>query len=262
MEVIIRSSREEAEKLTAAILATAVETKPDCVLGLATGRTMEAVYADLARLHRERGLDFSRVSTFNLDEYIGLAPEDANSYRYYMQKHLFGHINIDVQRTHLPNGMTSEIKQEGAHYEAQICYCGGIDLQLLGIGEDGHIGFNEPLSSFASRTRDVTLTPETMAQNSPQFPRPEDMPRRAFTMGVGTILEAQRIVMLVTGAAKARVLAAAVEGPLAAFVPASALQLHQNVVVIVDAAAAGELRMQEYYRWVFENDPRWHAYRC
>lgn len=261
MEVIIRSSREEAEKMTAAMLATAVETKPGCVLGLATGRTMEAVYAELARLHRDKGLDFSQVCTFNLDEYIGLAPDDPNSYRYYMQEKLFDHINIDPQRTYLPDGLNKDIKQEGPHYEAQIRYRGGIDLQLLGIGEDGHIGFNEPLSSFASRTRDVTLTPETIAQNSPMFQRPEDMPRRAFTMGVGTILEARRIVMLVTGAGKARVLAAAVEGPLAAIVPASALQFHQNAVVIVDAAAASELRMQEYYRWGFENDPRWEGYR-
>lgn len=261
MEVIIRSSREEAEKMTAALLARAVKAKPDCVLGLATGRTMAAVYAEVARLHREEEVDFSQTCTFNLDEYIGLAPDHPNSYRYYMQEKLFKHINVDPLRTYLPDGLSKDIKQEGSHYEALIRYRGGIDLQLLGIGEDGHIGFNEPLSSFTSRTRDVTLTPETIAQNSPQFERPEDMPRRAFTMGVGTILEARRIIMLVTGKAKARVLAAAVEGPLAAIVPASALQLHQNAVVIADAEAASALRMTEYYRWVFENDPRWQDFR-
>lgn len=261
MEVIIQKTAQDAVNLTARIMADALRFNPEMVFGLATGATMEAVYAELSRMYREEKLDFSNAKTFNLDEYIGLPAEDKNSYRYYMDKHLFNNINIKKTNTHLPNGMTDDIKGEGARYEAAIASVGGIDLQLLGIGQDGHIGFNEPLSSLSSRTRDKGLAPQTLAQNGIYFDPPESMPRRAFTMGVGTILDARRLLMLVTGERKAEILAKAVEGPVCSMISASAIQFHNNVTVIVDEAAAKYLQGKDYYYWNFANEPAWEKYR-
>ncbi len=262
MEVIIRPDPERAAALAARIIADALRQKPNLVLGLATGRTMEAVYSRLVRMHRENGLDFSLCRTFNLDEYIGIAADDPGSYRYYMNRHLFNQVNVDLRNTHLPDGAAADTRAECEHYEVMIKECGGIDFQLLGIGKAGHIGFNEPLSALHSRTRDKALTPITIAQNSPLFgDNPERMPRRALTMGVGTILEARRCLLLVTGKEKAAILAKAVEGPITAMISASALQLHPKCTVIVDEAAASELQEQEYYRWIFENEPDWLEYR-
>lgn len=261
MEVIIMKDRDAAVKLSARIIAKELRNKPDLVLGLATGRTMESLYAELAAMHRMDGLDFSLCKTFNLDEYIGLAPEHPGSYRFYMNQHLFNNVNIDMRNTHLPNGVAGDLDAEGPHYEKLIESCGGIDLQLLGIGRSGHIGFNEPLSSLMSRTRQKALTPVTIAQNSPLFANPDDMPKRAFTMGVGTILDARRILMLVTGAEKAGILAKAVEGPITSMVSATALQLHPRAVVIVDEEAAAQLQEKEYYRWIFANEPEWEEFR-
>ena len=196
MEVIIRPTTEDAVELTAKIMADALAAKPDMTFGLATGRTMEALYAKLAQMHKEDGLDFSLAKSFNLDEYAGMAPEDVNSYRYYMNHHLFNNINIDIRNTHLPVGNAPDLAAECQKYEDDIVACGGLDLQLLGIGRSGHIGFNEPLSPFRSRTRAVGLTPTTYEQNSPLFENPEDMPKRALTMGVGTVLDAKRIVKI------------------------------------------------------------------
>lgn len=262
MEVIIRPTTASAVKLTATILANALRAKPNAVLGLATGRTMEAVYAELAQMYRNEYLDFSLARTFNLDEYIGLGPENKNSYRYYMNYQLFNNINIDKRNTHLPNGLAEDIETEGERYEQAIREAGGIDIQLLGIGRDGHIGFNEPLSSLASRTRAKSLTPETYAQNSPLFERPEDMPKRALTMGVGTILDSRNVLMLVTGREKAEILAAAVEGPVTSMISASALQLHPHTVVVVDEEAGSVLKGREYYDWIFQNEPKWTSYRA
>ncbi len=261
MEVIIRPNAESAVKLTAKLIADSFRAKPDTTIGLATGRTMEALYAELSRMNKEEDLDFSLAKTFNLDEYIGLPAENVNSYRYYMNFHLFNNINIDKRNTHLPNGMAPDDKAEAARYEEEIKHAGGIDIQLLGIGRDGHIGFNEPLSSLGSRTRAKALTPETYAQNSPLFENPEDMPKRAFTMGVGTIMDARRIFMLVTGAEKADVFAKAIEGPVTSMISATALQLHPNVVVVCDEAAAKNLVGREYYDFVFQNEPEWEPYR-
>jgi glucosamine-6-phosphate deaminase len=231
------------------------------VLGLATGRTMEAVYERLAELYAEDGLDFSLARTFNLDEYVGLAPEDRNSYRFYMNKHLFNRVNIDLRNTHLPNGMADDLDAECRAYEAEIEDCGGVDLQLLGIGRTGHIGFNEPLSAMRSRTRVKALTPQTIEQNAAFFGGPEGVPRRAVTMGVGTVLEAKRCILLATGAEKAGVIAEAVEGPVTSMISATALQLHERCTVIVDEEAAGRLKNREYYRWIFENEPEWQEYQ-
>jgi len=261
MEVIIRPDAAAAAELAAVLIAEALRAKPTSVLGLATGRTMERLYARLAAMHREEGLDFSAVRTFNLDEYIGLPAEDPCSYRYYMNEHLFSRINIAIENTFLPNGVAVDLDEECRRYEERIIACGGIDLQLLGIGRTGHIGFNEPLSAMRSRTRPKALTPETVAQNAPLFDDPARMPKRAITMGVGTILESRRCLMLVTGAEKAGIVAKAVEGPITSMISASALQLHPRCTVIVDEAAAVNLTQTEYYRWIFENEPEWEPYR-
>lgn len=184
-----------------------------------------------------------------------------NSYRYYMNHHLFDHINIDKRNTHLPNGLAEDELAEGINYEADIEDAGGIDVQLLGIGNDGHVGFNEPGSSLSSRTRAKSLTPVTYRQNCVYFNPPESMPKRAFTMGVGTILDANRVILLITGARKAEIAARAIEGPVTSMVTASALQMHPNTVVILDADAAAQLTQKEYYDWVFANEPKWENYR-
>jgi len=261
MEVVVRPTKPEASWLAARLIAAAIRENPQLVLGLATGRTMERLYAKLVQMHREEGLDFSLVRTFNLDEYIGLAPDDPNSYRHYMNHHLFDHINIDKRNTHLPDGMTKDETGEGARYEAAIRAVGGIDLQLLGIGRAGHIGFNEPLSALQSRTRAKALTPLTITENSGEFADPSRMPHRAITMGVGTILEARRLLVLVTGDTKAEILAKAVEGPITSMVSATAIQLHPRVTVICDDEAASELSGREYYDWIFNHEPEWQEYR-
>ncbi|HPU97284.1 MAG TPA: glucosamine-6-phosphate deaminase [Candidatus Hydrogenedentes bacterium] len=261
MQVVLLPTRHHAVELTAQLIARQLRKKPNSVLGLATGRTMETLYARLAEMHREEGLDFSLAVTFNLDEYVGLPPQHPNSYRYYMNHHLFSRINIDLRNTHLPNGMALDPEAECAAYEAKIEDVGGIDLQLLSIGRSGHIGFNEPLSAMLSRTRVKALTPATIEQNAPLFPRPEDMPRLAITMGVGTILEAEECLVLVTGEEKADILAKAVEGPVTSMISATALQLHPRCTVIVDEAAGTRLTQKDYYRWIFENDPEWNEIR-
>jgi len=261
MEVIIQPNQESAAALVARIVARELRANPHLVLGLATGATMEHVYRHLVSLHQDEHLDFSLCSTFNLDEYVGLFPSDPNSYRHYMEHHLFRHVNIDTRNTHLPNGMAQDLEAECRHYEALIHRFGGIDLQLLGIGKAGHIGFNEPLSALRSRTRVKALTPTTLKQNAQFFGGEDKMPRRAITMGVGTIIEARRCILLATGPAKADVVAQAVEGPITSMVTASALQLHPRCTVIVDEAAAEKLREKEYYRWIFENEPEWQEYR-
>lgn len=262
MEVIICRNAEEAANLSADLISDALIQKPNMTLGLATGRTMEDLYGKLVHKHRNDGLDFSLAVTFNLDEYIGLPADNPNSYRSYMNLHLFDRINIDKRNTFLPNGMAEDLDAECAAYEANILDYGGIDLQLLGIGRTGHIGFNEPLSALRSRTRCKALTPGTIAQNSPLFDKPEEMPRRAITMGVGTILESKRALLLATGEEKADIIAQAVEGPMTAMISASALQWHPKCTIIVDEAAGAKLQQQDYYHWIFQNEPEWEPYRA
>jgi glucosamine-6-phosphate deaminase len=263
MEVIIRPTARRAARLAARLIAEELRAKPDLVLGLATGTTMEWVYDELVAFHQRDGLDFSRCTTFNLDEYIGLPTDHPFSYHEYMRRHLFSRVSIPASQTHLPDGTAPDLDAECRHYEDLIRLAGGIDLQLLGIGRDGHIGFNEPLSALRSRTRQKALTPQTIAQNAPLCGGdPDRMPRRALTMGVGTILEARECLMLVTGAAKAGILARAVEGPITSMVTGSALQLHPRCRVIVDEEAAENLDGQEYYRWIFENELEWAPFRA
>ena len=260
MEVLIQNDERGACLLVARIIARRLRAQPSLVLGLATGHTMEGVYAELARMHKQDKLDFSLCRTFNLDEYVGLAPKDPRSYHCYMKKNLFDKVNIDPRNAHVPDGMKTDFASVCEEYEKEIKAAGGIDLQLLGMGKDGHIGFNEPLSALMSRTREKALTPDTIAQNAKYFGGEDKVPRRAITMGVGTILESRQSLVLVTGAAKADVLARAVEGPITAMVTASALQLHPKCTVIVDEAAAARLQGKDYYRWIFENEPEWRDF--
>lgn len=261
MEVIVQPSHEAACRLVARVIARELRHKPHLVLGLATGRTMRLVYQFLVRCHREEKLDFSLCRTFNLDEYVGLAAEDEHSYRYSMNRELFQQVNIDLRNTHLPNGLAADLDVECARYEQLIAEMGGIDLQLLGIGRAGHIGFNEPLSALRSRTRIKALSPVTIAQNVALFGGADRMPHRAITMGVGTILESKRCILLATGSDKADIVAKAVEGPITAMISASALQLHPRYTVVVDEEAAGKLRETDYYRWIFMNEPDWEEFR-
>jgi glucosamine-6-phosphate deaminase len=261
MEVIIQPDEKTSSLLVARIVAAELQANPHLVLGLATGRTMEAVYAHLVSFHREEGLDFSLCHTFNLDEYVGLRSGSKSSYRHYMDEHLFRRVNIDLRDTHLPDGSAKDLDEECRRYEALIQKFGGIDVQLLGIGQAGHIGFNEPLSALRSRTRVKQLTPTTIQQNAPMFGGSGKVPRRAITMGVGTILECRRCLLLATGQEKADIVAKAVEGPITSMISATTLQLHPRCTVVVDEAAATKLQGSTYYRWAFENEPEWAEFR-
>lgn len=250
MRVIIEPTAQDVDRRAARLIAEMMRRKPDCVLGLATGSTPLGTYRELIRLHREEGLDFSHVTTFNLDEYVGLAPSDPHSYRYFMQKHLFEHVNFDPTRTHVPDGRALDFEAHCRQYEQRIRDVGGIDLQVLGVGSDGHIAFNEPGSSLGSRTRLKTLTGETVRDNARFFGSEELVPRLAVTMGVGTILESRKCLLLAIGAGKAGAIRSTVEGPVTAQVTASALQLHRDVIVIVDEAAGDWLERRDYYNEV------------
>ncbi len=257
MEVIISKTYEDMSRFAAQIIEEQLLTKPNSVLGLATGSTPIGIYEELARRHREKGLDFSQVVTFNLDEYLGLPPSHPQSYRYFMDQHLFKHINVPKGNIHVPYGHAEEsVLGFCAWYENEIVRYGGIDIQILGIGGDGHIAFNEPGSSLGSRTRLKTLTQQTIDDNARFFASLDEVPRFAITMGVGTILEAKKILLVANGAKKAEIIAEAIEGPITSQVTASALQLHRDVVVIVDAEAGARLKRADYYRWVYEQKKR------
>lgn len=253
MEVIIQSDSTTAAHLAAREIAQLIQRKPNAVLGLATGSTPLGVYQELARMHQDEGLDFSQVTTFNLDEYVGLSADHPASYHTFMHEHLFRHLNIPPAQIHIPDGRTTDLPATCAAYEQRIQDAGGIDLQVLGIGGNGHIGFNEPTSSLASRTRIETLTPQTRTDNARFFKSEADVPYHVITMGIGTIMESRECLMLAFGAHKAAVLSAMVEGPITAMIPASILQTHPQVKVFIDEAAATQLRMIEHYRWAFKN---------
>ena len=255
MEVIIQPDSRRGAELGASIIENLIRTKPNAVLGLATGSTPVALYCELIRTHREHGLDFSQVTTFNLDEYVGLHPEHPASYHRFMAESFFDHVNVNPHRIHIPDGMTKDIPAYCTAYEAAIAQAGGIDLQLLGIGHDGHIGFNEPSSSLGSRTRIKTLTENTVAANQRFFSSAQKVPLHVITMGVGTIMEARTCMLLAFGEGKAEAVSAMVEGPITAMCPASVLQLHPQAILIVDEAAASLLKKADYYRRVYANKP-------
>lgn len=258
MEIIINADAQAASSAAAGVVARLVREKPNAVLGLATGSTPLALYRELVRMHQQEQLDFSRVSTFNLDEYVGLEKEHEQSYHSFMWKNLFNRININPGNVHIPDGMADDIPSFCGAYERQISASGGIDLQVLGIGSDGHIGFNEPTSSFASRTRIKTLTRQTVADNARFFEDDEaKVPRHCITMGIGTIMDARMNLMLAFGENKADAVAATIEGPVAAVMPASILQHHPVAKFFVDEPAAAKLQMADYYRWVYNGKPEW-----
>lgn len=253
MEVIIQPDPQAAADIAARIIAGLLARKPDAVLGLATGGTPLPLYQKLVATN----LDWSRVTTFNLDEYIGIPREHPQSYHSFMWQNLFQHTNINRENVHIPDGNAPDIPASCDEYESRIRKAGGIDLQLLGIGGDGHIGFNEPTSSLASRTRIKTLTRQTCQDNARFFGSEEAVPRHVITMGIGTIMDARQVVMLAFGQHKARAIAGAVEGPVTSMNPASALQLHPSVKVCLDEEAASQLQKSDYYRWVYANKPDW-----
>ena len=252
MRVVVEPHPQAVGCRAAHLVAETVRRRPTCVLGLATGGTVLGMYNELIRLHREQGLDFSRVTSFNLDEYVGLGPSDPHSYRYFMQQNFFDHVNIDVRNTHVPDGRALDFEAHCEQYEKMIHDEGGIDLQILGIGSDGHIAFNEPGSSLGSRTRLKTLTPETIRDNARFFGDESLVPRCAITMGVGTLRESRCCLLLATGPAKAQAIRDTIDGPATAQVTASALQLHREVITILDEEAASLLQRRDYYRQVEE----------
>ncbi|MDD5627384.1 MAG: glucosamine-6-phosphate deaminase [Patescibacteria group bacterium] len=242
MYIIIKKNYEELSKQATVIVKQKILAKPNLVLGLATGSTPLGLYQELIRTHQKEGLDFSEVTTFNLDEYAGLAPSHPQSYNYYMRENLFKHINIKKENVFIPKGIAENIEESCQQYEYEIKKRGGIDLQILGIGRDGHIGFNEPGTSFASRTHIVNLDSVTIEDNARFFENKNEVPRRAITMGIGTIMEAKECLMLVNGAHKAEIIARALQGQITEKVPASVLQKHPNLTVILDEEAAVKLK--------------------
>ncbi len=259
MEIIISSDPVSASKLAAKRIARTIRKKPEAVFGLATGSTPLFLYKELIRLHQHEGLDFSRVRTFNLDEYVGLQASHPSSYHKFMWDHFFQHININPARVFVPSGMMGgpQTADYCRRYEAEIAKAGGIDLQVLGIGGHGHIGFNEHGSSLASRTRIKTLTVRTRKDNESFFESPEAVPHHVIAMGIGAIMEAREIALLAFGERKADAVAAAVEGAITASCPASILQMHPVARAFIDEGAASKLTRQKYYRWVFEKKPDW-----
>ena len=258
-EVVIVDGKRAAGELVAASVRLLIEAKADAVLGLATGSTPLPVYAALAKSLRARPLDVARVRAFALDEYVGLPPEHPESYRSVITREVVRPLGLTPNQVHVPNGDIETLEQAGTEYERAIEVAGGIDLQLLGIGRTGHLGFNEPGSSFASLTRVKTLAPASRADNARFFATPEEVPRHCITQGLGTIRRARHLVLLAFGADKAAAIAAAVEGPVTASQPGSAIQLHEHVTVVLDEEAAAELTNLNYYRYIWANKPAWQG---
>lgn len=251
MDIVILKDSEQVAIAGAQQLQNLLTTKPGAVLGLAAGRTPLALYRQLVAGYEKTALSFREVTTFNLDEYLGIRPDDPQSYRSYMQRELFDHINIDTSNAYLPECAAGENPLDvGPRYEEEIRAAGGIDLQVLGIGQNGHIGFNEPSSSLRSRTRVKTLTRETIANNRQYFDDPASQPQLAITMGIATIMDAHQVLLLATGAEKAEAVRQSIEGPVSSMWPASILQMHERVTVLLDEKAASALTRRDYYQWV------------
>jgi len=259
MEVIILPTASEASEVAARLVARQLREKPNSVLGLATGSTPSRLYQLLARMHREDGLDFSKATTFNLDEYVNLDPNHPASYHQFMEENFFSHVNVRRESVHIPDGMIADVPAHCSDYERAIRKAGGIDLQILGLGSDGHLGFNEPGSSLASRTRIKTLTERTRTDNARFFTGAQEVPHHVITMGLGTIMESRMCLLLAFGKAKAEAVAASVEGPVTASVPGSLLQFHPQAKVLLDAESASLLTRAEYYQGVYQNKPSWQT---
>ena len=253
MKIMILESKDQVVTAAADMVEELVRKKPACTLGLATGSTPVRLYEELAGRFIAGRMSFAQVSTFNLDEFIGFSRSNKRSYAHYMREHFFSRVDLRATNTFLPTCLDVRDRRNVCErYEYEIRERGGVDLQILGIGANGHIGFNEPTSSLSSRTRVKTLTPQTVRDGSQPLERGKSKPVLAITMGIATILDARSIVLLAMGRAKAPAVAAAIEGPVSAMCPASSLQFHRDVTVITDADAAGELKYLEYYRSVHE----------
>ncbi|SDY69953.1 glucosamine-6-phosphate deaminase [Proteiniborus ethanoligenes] len=241
MRILVVNDYNEMKNKAANIIASQMVLKPNSVLGLATGSTPLGTYEELVRLYKIGIISFSEITSFNLDEYYGLSKNNNQSYNYYMYMNLFNHVDIDEDNVHIPDGMCENIERECADYERKIKESGGIDLQLLGIGRNGHIGFNEPSDSFQLNTHLVQLDEDTIEANSRFFASIDEVPTRAISMGIGSILRAKKIVLLASGEEKADAIYDTVKGPITPKVPASILQLHPDVVIIADKEAASRL---------------------
>jgi glucosamine-6-phosphate deaminase len=256
MEVIIKKDYDEVCSESAAIIEEAWKRKKNLVLGFATGKTPLGLYEKLVEIYRQGRIDFSAVTAFNLDEYVGLEESHPQSFAYYMDHHLFRQVDIRKENIFRLSGRPADIEEHCLAYERKIRDSGGIDIQVLGIGKNGHIAFNEPGSSLSSRTRLKILTQEMVLANRLFFQDEKEVPRFCLTMGIGTILETKMALLLASGKDKAESTARAVEGPVTASVPASALQLHAHAKFVIDEAAASGLTNRDYYRWAYENKDR------
>ncbi|MFQ3221094.1 MAG: glucosamine-6-phosphate deaminase [Paraglaciecola sp.] len=256
MQIIIYDNAQQVAESAAQWVKELIKKKPEPVLGLATGSTPIRLYKQLVALHKANDLSFKNVTTFNLDEYHQIDPSNPQSYRSFMAENLFNHVDIELNNTHLPTCAPGENPRvQGLAYEDKIKHHGGVDLQILGIGANGHIGFNEPTSSLSSRTRIKTLTQQTIADNSRLFKPDEKQPTMAMTMGIATIMGARYVLLMATGANKASAVKDMITGGVSAMCPASALQMHENAIVLLDKAAASELSDQGYYQWA-DNENR------
>lgn len=241
MRIIEAENYKDMSRKAANIISAQMILKPDCVLGLATGSTPIGIYEQLVEWYKKGDLDFSKISTVNLDEYKGLDRENDQSYYYFMHRHLFNYVNVRPECTHVPNGMEPDFEKECKRYEALVDSLGGADLQLLGLGHNGHIGFNEPAPVFEKATHCVDLTESTIEANKRFFASADEVPKQAYTMGIGTIMKAKKVLVVVSGEDKAEIVAKAFSGEVTPEVPASILQMHQDVTVVADKAALSKM---------------------
>ena len=260
MEVIVLPSATEVGRLAARKIAKLIRAKPAAVIGLATGSSPLAIYAELAASVRDGSLDASQVSGFALDEYVGIPEEHPESYAAVLRREVTEPLGLDPAHVHVPDGRAADLDGACEAYEAAIRDAGGVDLQILGIGANGHIGFNEPTSSFGSRTRIKTLARRTREDNARFFDSPDEVPMHCLTQGLGTIMEARELLLVAQGSRKAAAVAAAVEGPVSSICPASILQFHPEATVIIDGDAASRLTLTDYYRYTYENKPSWQRF--
>ncbi|WP_285039921.1 glucosamine-6-phosphate deaminase [Plantibacter sp. lyk4-40-MEA-4] len=260
MEIIILPDAAEVGRVAGAKIASIVAGRPQAVIGLATGSSPQGIYKELARRVQEDSLSFTEARGFALDEYVGIPADHPESYASVITREVVAPLGFEPSRVRVPDGRAADLAAAAKEYDRAIAEAGGIDVQILGIGSNGHIGFNEPTSSFASRTRIKTLAPKTRQDNARFFDSPDQVPTHCMTQGLGTILEARELVLVAQGAGKADAVAAAVEGPLSAFVPGSALQLHEHATVVIDEAAASGLRLSDYYRYTYDNRPDWQRF--
>ncbi|MBT2513979.1 glucosamine-6-phosphate deaminase [Arthrobacter sp. ISL-30] len=259
MEVVILPGSRQIGALAADAIELLLQRKPNAVLGLATGTSPLTIYEELARRHEEHGVDFSEARGFVLDEYVGLEPGHPQSYREVIRREFTDRVNIKPENVHAPDGSAADIPAACQAYEEAISEAGGVDLQILGVGTDGHIGFNEPGSSLSSRTRIKTLIEQTRKDNARFFGSISEVPHHVLTQGLGTILEAKHVILVATGAQKAQTVRDFVEGPVAAICAASVLQMHPHTTILIDEAAASSLKLADYYRHAYDNKPQWQG---